>query len=58
MKLEDLKNIFIQLKKYDNIIKKYYQKVKSESFGQNEWSKEGKEILTNIEKFEYLKNDL
>ena len=48
----------MEYKKIINEINSNYKKVKSKSFGQNEWSSQGRKITINIETFEKLDNKL
>ena len=47
-----MKNDYLQLKKFMNNIKGHYNKVKNESFAQQEWSNEGQKINSDITNFE------
>lgn len=53
-----MQGLYLQLKKSMGEIKSHYEKVKKETFGQEEWTSQGRKITLSIQNFEKIKNTL
>ena len=53
-----MQGLYLQLKKSMGEIKSHYEKVKKETFGQEEWTSQGRKITLSIQNFEKTKNTL
>ena len=53
-----MQGLYLQLKKSMGEIKNHYEKVKKETFGQEEWTSQGRKITLSIQNFEKIKNTL
>lgn len=55
---ENLRQSYLNLKKASEQVKKDYNRLIKEDFGEQEWRKEGKKINTNIRKYEKMLKDV
>ena len=55
---ENLKQSYLNLKKTSEQVKKDYNRLIKEDFGEQEWRKEGKKINNNIRKYEKMLKDV